>query len=175
MFSMVLGSWASVACHNDRRCPNTLARDASTAADLHGLRRAPGRRSLFLCLQFEASGLVVKVFVCMRVCVYVCVCVRVCSLVRLFVCSFVRFVFFFVSLVGWLVDWWVGCLCQCVLVCVSCASRRLHALKTLLGAVLCLSWILGERVHCLARDLGAQFHAVILSSAMKTVLQIGRN
>ena len=49
---------------------------ASTAADLHRLRRALGRRNLCLCLQLEASGLVVRVFV------------YVCASVRLFVCLF---------------------------------------------------------------------------------------
>ena len=62
----------------DKRSPNTPAMGASTAADLRRLRRAPGRGSLCLCLQFEAL-------------------VRVC--VRSIVCSFVSL---FVSLVGWL-------------------------------------------------------------------------
>ena len=59
--------------------PNTPAMGAErTAADLRRLRRAPGRGSLCLCLQFE-------------------------TLVRVCVCSFVCFfVFLFVSLVGWL-------------------------------------------------------------------------
>ena len=49
-----------------------------TAADLRRLRRAPGRGSLCLCLQFEAL-------------VRVCVCSIVCFFVSLFL-----------SLVGWL-------------------------------------------------------------------------
>ena len=59
----------------------TPAGGASTAADLRRLRRAPGRGSLCLCLQFEAL-------------VRVCVCSIVCFFVSLFV-----------VLVGWLVGW----------------------------------------------------------------------
>ena len=48
---------------------------------LHRLRRAPGHGCS--CLQFEASGLVVRVFVvvCVFLLVYVCVCVFVCLVV----------------------------------------------------------------------------------------------
>ena len=74
--------------------PNTPAGGAKrTAADLRRLRRAPGRGSLCLCLQCEASGLFVRVFVCVFVCSFVCLCVC------LVVCFFVSL---FVSLVGWL-------------------------------------------------------------------------
>jgi len=59
--------------------PNTPTMGAErTAADLRRLRRAPGRGSLSLCLQFEAL-----------------VCVCVCSIA----CFFVSL---FLSLVGWL-------------------------------------------------------------------------
>ena len=59
--------------------PNTPTMGAErTAADLRRLRRAPGRGSLCLCLEFEAL-------------VRVCVCSIVCFFVSLFV-----------SLVGWL-------------------------------------------------------------------------
>ena len=52
-----------------RRAPNTLAEGASTAADLRRLRRAPGRGSLSLCLQFEA---LVRVCVCLFDCLLLC-------------------------------------------------------------------------------------------------------
>ena len=87
-----------------RRVPNTVTGGAErTAADLRRLRRAPGRGSLCLCLQFEASGLVVRVFVC--------VCVFVCS----FVCVFVWLcVDACLSLFPWLVGWLFVAICACV-------------------------------------------------------------
>ena len=72
--------------------PNTPAMGAErTAADLRRLRRAPGRGSLCLCLQCEASGVFVRVFVCVFVRLFVCV----------FVWLFVSLCLF-VSLVAWL-------------------------------------------------------------------------
>ena len=81
-----------------------LARPATSdrgAADLRRLRRAPGRGSLCLCLQFAASGLFVRVFVCVFVCSFVCLCV--CLVVCLYVSLFV-------SLVGWLFVSMCACL-----------------------------------------------------------------
>ena len=81
--------------------PSTPAGGASTAADLRRLRRAPGRGSLCLCMQCEASGLVVRVFECVFVRSFVClfVCLVVCVFVSLFV-----------SVVGWL----FVCMCACL-------------------------------------------------------------
>ena len=109
--------------------PDALSKRARP--DLRRLRRAPGRGSLCLCLQFEASGLVVRVVVLLLgcLCVYVCVCVCVCS----FVCVFVwLFVDSCVSLFPWL----VGCLCQCVLVFFLAPC----------GTILCLTNTFGDRV-----------------------------
>ena len=80
-----------------------------------------------MCLQFEASGLVVRVFVCVCVCVFVrlFVCLFGCVLIRVSLCF-----------LGWLVGWLLVSICACVFLALF---GTFLALLTLLGTVLCFS------------------------------------